>query len=98
MIKHIAMWKIAGQGEDKRKNIQTVKATLETCVGIVPGMLKYEVGVDAGIDHAPWDVVVYSEFTDRAALLAYQNHPTHQAIKPVIGPLRELRGAVDYEA
>jgi quinol monooxygenase YgiN len=98
MIKHIAMWKIAGEGVEKQQNIQTVRAALETCVGIVPGMLKYEVGLDVGVDHAPWDVVVYSEFTDRAALQAYQAHPTHQAIKPILGPLRQSRGAVDYEA
>ena len=97
MIKHVVMWKLKGEGAEKAAAIQKVMATLATCKGIVPGMLKYEIGCDIGSDHAPWDVVVYSEFTDRAALEAYQNHPTHLAIKPVIGPLRESRGAVDYE-
>ena len=65
MITHIAMWKVA---EPKQENAIKVKAALETCKGIVPGMLRYEVGIDIGVDHAPWDVVVYSQFTDRAAL------------------------------
>jgi quinol monooxygenase YgiN len=98
MIKHITMWKLKGEGAQKQDNIRTTKAALETCKDLVPGMLKYEIGVDIGTDHAPWDIVVYSEFADRAALDAYQQHPTHLAIKPVIGPLRELRGAVDYES
>jgi quinol monooxygenase YgiN len=98
MIKHIVMWKLKGEGAEKQRNIATVKAALATCKDLVPGLLKYEIGTDIGIDHAPWDVAVYSEFTDRAALDAYQQHPAHLAIKPVIGPLRELRGAVDYEA
>jgi len=98
MIKHIVMWKLKGEGAQKQDNIRAAKAALETCQNLVPGMLKYEIGVDIGTDHAPWDIVVYSEFTDRSALDAYQQHPTHLAIKPVIGPLRELRGAVDYES
>jgi quinol monooxygenase YgiN len=91
------MWKLKGEGVEKRNNIAQVKAALETCQGIVSGMLRYEIGTDIGTDHAPWDIVVYSEFTSRDALQAYQQHPAHLAIKPVIGPLRESRGAVDYE-
>jgi quinol monooxygenase YgiN len=98
MIKHIVMWKLKGHGAEKSAAIQRVTQALATCQGIVPGMLKYEIGCDIGSDHAPWDVAVYSEFINRAALEAYQQHPTHLAIKPIIGPLRESRGAVDFEA
>jgi len=63
----------------------------------VPGMLTYEIGIDIGVDGGPWDIAIYSEFKDRAALEAYQQHPKHLAIKPVIAPLRESRAAVDYE-
>ena len=98
MIQHIVMWKLKGEGAEKQANIAVAKAALETCRGAVPGMLKYEIGVDIGSDSAPWDLVVNSEFTDRAALDAYQQHPKHVAIKPIIGPLRESRGAVDYES
>jgi quinol monooxygenase YgiN len=97
MIKHIVMWKLKGEGAEKQRNIATVKAALETCKDLVPGLLKYEIGIDIGVDNAPWDISVYSEFTGRAALDAYQQHPTHLAVKPIIGPLREVRGAVDYE-
>ena len=95
MITHIAMWKLK---EPKQENAAKVKAALETCKGIVPGMLRYEVGIDIGVDPAPWDIVVYSQFTDRESLDAYQQHPTHLAVKPAIGPLRESRAAVDYES
>jgi quinol monooxygenase YgiN len=98
MLKHIVMWKLKDvAGTAKAANAQRVKAALESCRGVTPGMLKYEVGLDVGSDHAPWDVVLYSEFADQAALQAYQQHPAHLAIKQVIGPLRENRGAVDYE-
>lgn len=60
-------------------------------------MLRYQVGIDVGADHAPWDIALYSQFTDRAALEVYQQHPKHLAIKPILAPLREGRAAVDYE-
>jgi hypothetical protein len=94
MIKHITMWKLK---EPKVENAAKVKAALETCKGLIPEMRRYEVGIDIGVDHAPWDIVLYSEFTDRAALSTYQQHPKHLTVKPVIGPLLESRAAVDYE-
>ncbi len=60
-------------------------------------MLRYEIGADIGVDSGPWDLALYSEFTDRAALAAYQNSAPHLAIKPIIGDAREIRAAVDYE-
>jgi quinol monooxygenase YgiN len=98
MIKHITMWKLKGEGAAKQDSIRRVKTALETCKGIVPGMLKYEIGVDLGIGNAPWDIVVYSEFSSREALDAYHEHPAHVAIKPVVAEARESRGMVDYEA
>jgi quinol monooxygenase YgiN len=95
MIKHIVMWKLK---EPKIENREKAAAALRACAGTTPGMLKYEVGLDIGTDNAPWDIALYSEFTDRTALDAYQQSPAHQQVKAVIGPLRESRAAVDYEA
>ena len=99
MLKHIVMWKLKDitNGSSKKENRLKVKTALETCAGKTPGMLKYEVGIDAGLDAGPWDVVLYSEFTNRAALQAYQESPQHLVIKPVVGALREARAVVDYE-
>ncbi|MBL4951458.1 Dabb family protein, partial [Neobacillus sp. YIM B02564] len=44
-----------------------------------------------------YDVVLYSEFADRASLDAYQEHPQHVALKPFIGAVREARQCMDYE-
>jgi quinol monooxygenase YgiN len=97
MVKHIVMWKLKGDGAVRQENLQRAKAALETCRGIVPGMLTYEIGMDIGINPVSWDVGIYTEFTDRAALDDYQKHPTHEASKTVIGPLVESRGLLDYE-
>ncbi|MBP0599395.1 Dabb family protein [Herbaspirillum sp. LeCh32-8] len=99
MIKHIVMWKLKDQaeGNDKAANIAKMKALLDSCANVVPGILKFEAVVAQPGLEATYDVVLYSEFESRAALDAYQDHPDHVAIKPFIGAVREARQCMDYE-
>ncbi|MFC3106645.1 Dabb family protein [Undibacterium arcticum] len=99
MIKHIVMWKLKEQAEgaDKASNAQKMKSLLDACAGIVPGILKLEVALAQPGLEATYDVVLYSEFADQAALDAYQDHPQHVAVKPFIGAVREARQCMDYE-
>jgi quinol monooxygenase YgiN len=99
MLKHIVMWKLKPLNGSHEDAIRTAKAALESCAMSTPGMLKYEVGTDIAVDAGgPWDIVLYSEFSDRAALQVYQDSPGHQEIKKVLGPLRDMRACVDYES
>ncbi len=41
------------------------------------------------------DVVVYAEFTDRAAFDAYKNHPNYAEATRRVRPLRDMRYAAD---
>ncbi|MDZ7652192.1 MAG: Dabb family protein [Burkholderiaceae bacterium] len=100
MIKHIVMWKLKDQAEgaDKAANMARMKALLEGCRNLVPGMGAFEVGLATPGLEATYDVVLYSEFDSTAALDAYQHHPQHVAMKPFIGAVRAERQCVDYEA
>lgn len=100
MIKHIVMWKLKDQAEgaDRATNMAKVKALLESCRGLVPGMGAFEVGLAKPGLEATYDVVLYSEFDSAAALAAYQDHPHHVAMKPFIGAVRSERQCMDYEA
>lgn len=100
MLKHIVMWKLKehAEGENKATNAQKMKQLLETCAHIVPGILKFEVALATPGLEATFDVVLYSEFADKAALDAYQVHPDHKAIGPFIGAVRELRECMDFYA
>ncbi|HEV7254494.1 MAG TPA: Dabb family protein [Mesorhizobium sp.] len=44
------------------------------------------------------DAVVYAEFADEAALLAYKAHPLYAEATARVRPLRELRIAADVSA
>ena len=99
MIKHIVMWKLKdfAEGSDRATNAVKMKNKLDACAALVPGTLKFEVALAQPGLEATYDVVLYAEFESKEALDAYGNHPTHQALKPFIGAVRESRQCMDYQ-
>ena len=99
MIKHIVMWKLKehAEGQDRLANAREMKRRLDECAQIVPGILAFEVTLAQPGLEATYDLVLYSEFEDRQALEAYATHPTHKALVPFIGAVREARQCMDYE-
>ena len=92
MIKHIVLWRLKNKADVAR-----VKQELESMRGKIPGLLSLEVGVNFA-ESSPVDVGLYSEFTDRAALNAYADHPVHAPVKQLVGGLVAERWVLDYEA
>lgn len=100
MVKHIVMWRLHDEvdGISKAESAAAIKKTLEGLQGKIPGLLRIEVGLgfDGGSQAA--DVVLYSELESREALAAYQAHPLHQAVVPLVKKHARERIVVDYEA
>ena len=99
MLKHIVMWKLKDQAEggDKATNARKMKELLDGCKNLVPGILKFEAALAQPGLEATYDVILYSEFTNKEALAEYAAHPTHKAIIPFIGAVRDERQCMDYE-
>ena len=91
MIKHIVIWTLHNPADAPR-----MKALLESCRNVVPGILALEAGIRTDGLEANADVVLYSAFADQAALQAYQQHPHHVAVAAQVGPLCQTRTAIDY--
>ncbi|MET4204417.1 quinol monooxygenase YgiN [Bradyrhizobium sp. LA2.1] len=73
-----------------------LKPLFEGLKGRIDGLTHIEVGVDVSdVDYA-CDVVLFSEFRDRAALQAYATHPEHLRVREKLGDLRIGRFQVDY--
>lgn len=99
MLKHIVIWKFKdeAEGAGKAANIARAKALLEGCAALVPGQLRLEVAAaEPGLE-CTFDLVLYTEFADRAALADYQVHPTHAAVKPFLKSVVSERQCMDYE-
>ena len=93
------MWKFKpeAEGADKAANLVRAKALLDACAGLTPGMRMLEVAIAQPGLECTYDLVLYAEFDDAAALDAYQNHPQHLAVKPFIGAVRLERQCMDYQ-
>lgn len=99
MIRHLVMWRLHDEadGRGREENARRIQEALEGLRGRIPGLLAIEVGVDFSGDADAAHIVLYSEFTDREALVAYHHHPLHEAIKPLVAACRSERRVVDYE-
>lgn len=91
MIRHVVMWKLRDPADAAR-----FKALLDSCRGLVPGMIDFDVATRSAALDANCDVVLVSTFADAAALAAYQDHPAHRSVSAELGPLRETRSVLDY--
>jgi hypothetical protein len=99
MLKHVVMWKLKDftENADKQSNARKMKELLDACANLVPGILKLEVAIAQPGLETTYDVVMYSEFVDKAALDSYQSHPQHMALKPFFSAIRDARQCMDYE-
>ena len=99
MIKHIVMWKIQGvNNQSKEETAKQMKEALEDLNGKIEGLINLEVGIDFLHSDMSYDVVLYSELADKAALDFYQNHPLHiKVANDTIKPMITSRIVVDYE-
>jgi len=91
MIRHIVIFTLK-RPEDAPK----VKALLDSCKGLVPGMHEFDVGIKTEGLEANADVVLISTFADAAALAAYQPHPHHQGVVALIREMAATRHVLDY--
>lgn len=98
-IRHIVMWRLRGDTPQERAAARAkVKSAFEGLRGLIDGLSHIEIGVDfSDVDYA-CDVVLVSEFTDRAALEAYATHPEHLRVRQELADLRIARFQVDYHA
>ncbi len=99
MIKHIVMWKLKdfAEGADRAANAVKMKEKLDACANLSPGTLKFEVALAQPGLEATYDLILYSEFTNKEALAEYAAHPTHKAIIPFIAAVRDERQCMDYD-
>lgn len=96
MLKHILIWKIAGETPaEKLENGAKVSAALMALPSLIPEIISMSVASN-GVDiDRNWDLCLVAEFEDAAGLQTYIDHPEH--VKAV-GQIRELlveRAAID---
>lgn len=98
MLRHVVMWRFQDEalGLVKPALLDRAKALLLSCAEVVPGIRVFEVALATpGMDCSA-DLVLHMVLDDEAALLAYQQHPDHVAIKPFMKAAVQERRCMDY--
>lgn len=99
MVRHIVFWKFKGDipADARQAKLREIKHKFEALNGVIPGLLRLEIGSDFNRSDDAADFVLYSEFESRAALDGYQAHPRHRELMPMIGDVRSEKRVVDYD-
>ncbi len=99
MIRHIVMWKLKPEalGKPRAALATELKARLDALSAKIPQISRLEVGLNFSTRDVARDVVLDSDFTDRAALEAYATHPAHLEVVAFVKEIAEETRVVDYE-
>ncbi|WP_322068429.1 Dabb family protein [Paraburkholderia bannensis] len=98
MIRHIVMWRLAGESADEQRQArERVKEAFESLRGRVPGLQEIEVGFDLSAADYACDVVLVADFESQHALDGYATHPEHLRVREELAALRIARHQVDYQ-
>jgi len=100
MFKHVVVSRLkdSPNGRSRAEHAQFMKEKFEALVGVVPGLLRAEVGIDIFHRDDSSDVILICEFDSRASYEGYSTHPAHQAIVEAIKDIRTERRLIDWEA
>lgn len=97
MVKHMIIWKIKDECENKELVKENVKRELEALKGKIEGLVKMQIIID-GLSSSAGDLMMDSLFESEEALKAYQKHPLHQHVASTfVKPNMCQRLSMDYE-
>ncbi len=99
MVKHIILWNLKEEFEEKRKEEikKGIKENLEGLKGKIPGLLEIKV-ITKYLESSNVDVMLDSTFESEEALKIYSKHPTHVYVADTfVRPYTAKRSCIDFE-
>ncbi len=98
MIRHIVIWTLkATEAHEKATAIDRICTALGSLPPLIPEILHLRVAHNVAYDDVNADVVLVADFESVEALQAYQDHPEHQKVVPVVRGLTASRTAIDFD-
>lgn len=96
MFRHMVMFRFADDTTDEQK--EAMRAGLRRLPEIIPEIVAYRFGDDAGLRDDNFDFGVTADFDDKDSFLVYRDHPDHQkVIADLIAPIITARAGVQFE-
>ena len=95
MVKHIILWKLKAEFNNDEIKKQ-MKEKLEGLYGQIDGLLEIKVQTEK-LESSNVDVMLYSVFTDEAALKNYATHEKHVFVADnFVRPYTASRSCIDF--
>ncbi len=86
------------KAESTDEQIASAIAGIHALQAQIPGLLSVSAGTNISPRSQGFNLGGTMQFTDRATLEAYNDHPTHQALLSTLGPLIADAIEVDWQA
>ena len=97
MVKHVIIWTLKEDLENKEAVKAGIKEGLEGLKGVVPGLLEIRV-YTKGLDSSNTDLMLDTLFENEEALKGYSVHPAHVEVATTkVRPFTAVRSCFDYE-
>ena len=97
MVKHVIIWKLKEDIQNKEKTVRAIKNELENLVGKIDGLKEMKILTEK-FPSSSGDLMMDSLFESNDALQGYQKHPLHQEIaNELVLPNVDVRLSFDYE-
>ena len=93
MIRHIVLWRLKSADD-----FETIRSALQAQVGLIPGLLRVEIGRSFNTGRRAADFALVCDFDTREALASYHQHPAHRETRAIVDPLIAEHWIADYEA
>ncbi len=98
MVRHVIVWTLRDDVEDKEKVKADIKAGLEALQGRIEGLVSISVETSP-LPTSNADLMLDSSFVSFDALKAYSVHPEHVKVADTkVRPFVKIRSCMDYEA
>ncbi|MBQ3099773.1 MAG: Dabb family protein [Clostridia bacterium] len=97
MVKHVILWTLKEEINDKDAVKIAAKEALEALVEKIDGLVSLKVNIEP-MASSNVDMMLDSEFVSQEALCSYAKHPEHVAVADTyVRPYTATRSCMDYE-
>lgn len=95
MVKHIVMFKLKGELEERLRAAEAFRDALMALPSQIDILESMEVGINENSAES-WDLVLTATVPEMKDVATYASHPAHVAAAALIADCKESRGCVDY--